>query len=143
MIWLLPVGLFLLLRHAIRRRCDTWRTAVVYIGILLSVVVTLFSSFVLTFAAGYRGETLDRKLELDRKAVSAEELYDTAVILIDSINRETAEVGFLEDGFSVMPYTLAEMNDKLLDAYDAFADKHDFITHADSRVKPVLSEWWE
>lgn len=138
-IWLLPVGLFLLLRHAIRRRCDTWRTAVVYIGILLSVVVTLFSSFVLTFAAGYRGETLDRKLELDRKAVSAEELYDTAVILIDSINRETAEVGFLEDGFSVMPYTLAEMNDKLLDAYDAFADKHDFITHADSRVKPVLS----
>ena len=44
--------------------------------------------FVLNFAAGYRASPLDEKLELDRQKVSAEELYDTAVILIDRINRE-------------------------------------------------------
>ncbi len=137
-IWMLPLLLFLVLRHAIRRRCDTWRTAVVYIGILLSVVVTLFSVFVLNFAAGYRGSTLEEKLELDREAVSGEELYDTAVILIDAINAETAEIDFRAKDFSVMPYSLDEMNGKLAAAYRKFADGHDFITHVDSRVKPVL-----
>jgi hypothetical protein len=137
-IWLSPLALFLVLRHAIRHRCGSWRAAFVYVGILLSAVVTLFSVFVLNFAAGYRGSTLDQKLELDREKVSARELYDTAEILIDRINRETAEVDFIEGGFSVMPYNLNEMNGKLAEAYRDFSDEHDFITHVDSRVKPVL-----
>ncbi len=138
-IWLSPLLLFLVLRHAIRRRCDTWRTAAVYVGILLSVVATLFSVFVLNFAAGYRASPLDEKLELDRRKVSAEELYDTTVILIDCINRETAEVGFSEGGFSAMPYSPEEMNRHLANAYGVFAKEHDFITHVNSRVKPVLA----
>ena len=137
-IWMLPLLLFLALRHAIRRRCDTWRTAAVYVGILLSAVVTIFSAFVLTFAAGYRTAPLDQKLELDREKVSAQELYDTAVILIDAINRETAEIEFMEDDFSVMPYPLEEMNDHLGDAYRTFCQNYSFISHTDSRVKPVL-----
>ncbi len=137
-IWMIPLTLFLVLRHAIRRRCDTWRSAMVYIGILMSVVVTLFSVFVLNFAAGYRSSTLDDKLELDREKVSAQELYDTAVILIDAINRETSEIEFYQDDFSIMPYSLEDMNDKLAVAYRDFAGEHDFMTHVDSRVKPVL-----
>ncbi len=137
-IWMIPLTLFLVLRHAIIRRCDTWRTAMVYIGILLAAVLTIFSVFVLNFAAGYRGSTLDTKLDLHRDKVSAEELYDTAVILIDAINRETAEIDFGSEGFSVMPYTLDTMSDRLADAYRDFADRHDFIHHMDSRVKPVL-----
>ena len=137
-IWMLPLILFWVLRHAIRRRCDTWRTAAVYVGILLSVVVTVFSIFVLTFAAGYRGRSLDEKLELDREKVSGEELYDTAVFLVDAINRETAEINFYQDDFSIMPYPLENMNQHLAEAYTAFAEEHDFLTHVDSRVKPVL-----
>ncbi len=138
MIWMLPLILFLTLRHAVRRRCDTWRTAAVYVGILLSVVVTIFSLFVLTFAAGYRGSSLDEKLELNRQKVSAEELYDTAVILVEAINRETAEIDFYQDDFSLMPYTLEGMNDRLSDAYTKFAADHAFLTHVNSRVKPAL-----
>ena len=137
-IWMIPLILFLVLRHAIRRRCDTWRTAMVYVGILLSVVVTLFSVFVLNFAAGYRGRPLEQKLGLDREKVSAEELYDTAVILINAINTETAEIDFYKDDFSIMPYSMNDMNRKLADAYKVFAAEHDFISHAPSRVKPVL-----
>ena len=74
-IFMLPVGLGLGLWYAIRHRCDTWRTAGVYIGILLSVVVSIFSVFVLNFSAGYRGSTLDVKLGLSQEKVSAEELY--------------------------------------------------------------------
>ena len=138
LILLLPLCLFLILRLAVRRYCGSWRAAFVYVGILLSVAATLFSAFTLGFAAGYRGSTLDEKLELDRAPVSAQELYDTAVILIDGINREIGEVGFGEDGFSVMPYSLAEMNDHLNTAYGLTVDEYSFITHVDSRVKPVL-----
>ena len=137
-ILLLPLALFLVLRHAVKHRCGSWKAAMVYVGMLLSVVVTLFSVFVLNFAAGYRGSTLDQKLELDRTKVSAQELYDTAAILVECINRETAEVEFGEGGFSAMPYTLDEMNRKLAEAYRDFAEEQDFITHVDSRVKPVL-----
>ena len=137
-ILLLPLALFLVLRLAVRRYCGSWRAAFVYVGILFSVVATLFSVFTLGFAAGYRGSALDQKLELDRAPVSAQELYDTAVILIDNINRETEEVGFGEDRFSVMPYSLTDMNRHLNEAYDLTVDEYGFITHVDSRVKPVL-----
>lgn len=140
MIWLLPLGLFLVLRHAIRRRCDTWRSALVYVGMLLSVVVTLFTLFVFLFAAGYRGSTLDRRLELDRKNVSAEELYDTAVYLLDHLEGELPEVGFgVDTRFSEMPYSFDEMNRKLNLAYRDLETEYDFIHHTDSRVKPVLA----
>jgi hypothetical protein len=137
-ILLLPLALFLVLRLAVRRYCGSWRAAFVYVGILFSVVATLFSVFTMGFAAGYRGSALDQKLGLDRAPVSAQELYDTAVILIDNINRETEEVGFGEERFSVMPYSLTDMNRRLNDAYDLTVEEYGFITHVDSRVKPVL-----
>ena len=137
-ILLLPLALFLVLRLAVRSYCGSWREAFVYVGILFSVVATLFSVFTMGFAAGYRGSSLDQKLELDRAPVSPQELYDTALILVESINRETAEVGFGETGFSVMPYSLNEMNRRLNEAYTVTADEYSFITHVDSRVKPVL-----
>ena len=115
-----PLRAFLVvtLRHAIRRRCDSWRTAGVFIGVLISVLLSFFSVFVLNFSAGYRNSTLDVKLELEQKQVSAEDLADTARILVRHLNEEAGKLGFERDGFSVMPYSLAEMNDRLSDAYD-------------------------
>ena len=138
-IWLLPLALVLVLRHAVHHRCGSWKAAAAYIGILLSVVVTLFSVFVWNFAAGYRGRSLDEKLELERTEVSAEELYDTAVLLIEAINRETDDVHFQKDGFSEMPYSLEDMNDKLGKAYGRLADEYTFIPTMPARVKPVLA----
>lgn len=137
-VWMLPVVLVFSLIHAVRRRCDTWKSALVYLGILLSVVSLLFSLFSLNFAAGYRGTSLDEKLDLDRRAVSAEELYDTAELLRENINRETEHILYGEDGFSVMPYTLDTLNDQLNDTYAAFCIDHEFITHVDGSIKPVL-----
>ena len=137
-ILLIPLGLFLVLRHAVRERTVTWRTTLVYVGILLSVVATIFSVFVLNFAAGYRGSTLDQKLELQREDVSAEDLYQTAVILAEQVNREREEIVYATDGFSVMPYNLNDMNGHLSDAYASFSADHGFVTHVPSRVKPVM-----
>ena len=137
-ILLLPLGLFLILRLAVCRYCGSWRAAFVYVGILLSVASTLFSAFTLGFAAGYRGSPLDQKLEMERAPVSATELYDTAVILVDNINRLSGEIRFGEDDFSVMPYHVNEMNRRLNTAYGEISQEYGFITHVNSRVKPVL-----
>lgn len=135
---LLPVGFGLTVWYAAKYRCDTWRSTWSFVGILLSLVCLLLSLFVFTFATGYHGRTLDQKLGLDQKEVSAEELYQTALILSDKINEEHAHLTYGADGFSVMPYSLPEMNDKLLDAYDTFCAEHAFIDHYDSRLKPVM-----
>ena len=137
-ILLLPLGLFLTLRLAVRRYCGSWRAAFVYVGILLSVASTLFSSFTLGFAAGYRSSPLDQKLEMERAPVSATELYDTAVILVENINELSREINFGGDDFSVMPYNLNELNRRLNTAYTEISQEYTFITHVNSRVKPVL-----
>ncbi len=137
-IWMLPVIIFLVLRHAVKYRCGSWRSVVVYVGMMLSVVSLIFSCFVLTFSAGYRARPLEEKLELDRDKVSVTELYDTTVILIEAINKETENILFYTDDFSIMPYTFAEMNDKLAAAYADFAAEHDFLSPAYSHVKPVV-----
>ncbi len=137
-VWLLIPALVISLILAIRRYCDTWKSALVFLGMLFSVLSVLFSLFVLNFATGYRGTGLDEKLGLDRQAVSADELYDTAELLREHINRETENILYTEGGFSHMPYSLETMNTKLNETYTAFCEEHDFISHVDGRVKPVL-----
>ncbi|MBQ7397658.1 MAG: DUF3810 domain-containing protein, partial [Clostridia bacterium] len=68
----------------------------------------------------------------------ADDLYETAELLREHINRETESILYTEEGFSHMPYSLETMNAKLNETYAAFCDDHDFISHVDGRVKPVL-----
>lgn len=137
-IWLLPLLLFLTIRHAIRKRCDSWRAAMVYVGILFSVVATLFTVFVWNFAAGYQCKPLEDKLELERKEVSAEELYETAEILVENINREAALVGYGKENFSVMPYNLHTMNRHLAQSYTDDTADYGFLAYSPGVPKPVL-----
>ena len=137
-IWLLPISLFFVIRHAIRHRCGSWRAAAVYLGILLSVVSLLFSTFVLTFAAGYRARPLAEKLELQQEDVSKTELYRTTLLLVEAINAETEQLSFQKNGFSIMPYSLGEMSEHLSDAYAEVSRTHTFLPHAAARVKPVV-----
>ena len=139
----LPAALFLLIRTAIKHYSDTWHNTLVYMGILLSVASLLITLLFCGFGTGYFGSTLDKKLGLDRRDVSAEELKYTAEILSEAVAEEAQNVTFRYQNFSVMPYSLEEMNKKLLDAYDSISDKYSFIQRLDSRLKPVvLSEPW-
>lgn len=138
MLIFLPIAVVFLLRIAIKKYSDSWHNTLVYIGILLSIVSILLSLFVLGFGTGYYSSPLDEKLGIDRKDVSAEELRDTAALLAAKTNETAAEVYFRDKNFSVMPYSIGEMNDKLIEAYDKVCDKYSFIQRLNSRVKPVM-----
>ncbi|MBQ9784829.1 MAG: DUF3810 domain-containing protein [Clostridia bacterium] len=135
---LIPLAVAVLIVIAYRHYCNSWRNTLVYIGIILSIVCIFLNLFVWTFAAGYHGRTLDQKLGLDRRPVSAEELYDTAEILAAELRDLSDEIDYMPNGASVMPYSVSEMNDKLLDAYDRVCEEYDFIDRFSSRLKPVM-----
>ena len=135
---LLPVITFISIWYLLAFRCDTKRSSTVSIVCIFSVLSLFLSSFVLCFAAGYKGASLDKKLEIEAQAISPDELYKTSEYLVNKINELTAEISYGEDDFSIMPYSFKEMNEKLLEAYDKFCDKHDFISTFNSRLKPVL-----
>lgn len=133
-----PVIVVFIVMYAMRHFADSWRDTLVFCGAIVSVLAIFFCSFTLTFAAAYRGARLDKKLGIERRDVSAEELYETAVILAERVNKEAELVAFERGGSSVMPYGYGEMNDKLIDAYGAACGKYDFLQSLDSNIKPVM-----
>ena len=114
-----------------------------YVAGFLSVVSLVYTLFVFGYGTGYYGKTIDAKLGLERKAVSAEELYETAITLIDAAGAELDEVFFPQGTYSAMRFSYTEMNEKLNDAYDRLCDRYPSFQKLYSRTKPVmLSEPW-
>ena len=139
LILLLPVFLVTLIVIGCRYYCDSKRSLLIYTGKLGSVLCAIWIIFVWNFAPGYYGTTLDQKLNLERREVSAEELYQTAMILSKQMNELSDELIFPgEDASSAMPYSYNEMNQKLMDAYEIFTAEYGFPDHFYSRVKPVM-----
>ena len=137
---LLPLFLGLLLYHAIRHRIHSRRATLIYVAEIACVALLFLVIFVWNFGVGYYTAPLyhEDKLDLEREEVSAEDLYQTALILVDEVNQLAMEQSFRADGFSVMPYTIPEMNERLMDAYRDFCNDYDFIDTFHSRVKPVM-----
>lgn len=135
----LPVIFVSLIVYAVRHRCDSWRTVFVYIGEVLAIVAVLLSLFVSSFGMAYQGTPLEDKLGLEREKVTVEELAYTMDILIDHINTNAEQVDFRHQNFSVMPYSLEELNDKLLHAYAKLEDVLPFMPRFHSDLKPVIN----
>jgi len=138
MLLLIPLWVFIISRAVIRKYAYSLKETLVGVLCVLSLVAIVFSVFTLNFAAGYRGSTLDKKLGIDKQKVSAEELYETSLILIDGIESSMDGVCFENGGFSVMPYNYSGMNKELLEAYGRASDKYPFLQRLNSRVKPVM-----
>ena len=137
----LPVIIIVMIVVCVKRVKRSFADGVRYLVGLASVVAYMFSMFVFTTAVAYNGSSLASKLGLDDAPVSVDELVTAAEYMIDKMNDELDDIEFLYGQSSVMPYSLGEMNQKLLDAYDSLSDKYDFIPRLYSRVKPVaLSE---
>ncbi len=135
---LIPVWVIVITRTISRRFGDSLRELLSGVVCVFSALAIIFTTFTLGFAPAYRTSTLDKKLGLVRADVSAEELHATALRLVELVNAESENISYRADGFSVMPYTLTEMNDKLIDAYNDFCGEYGFIQRLESNLKPVM-----
>jgi len=135
---LLPMLLVAAAIFASRRYSDSWRDVFVGCVSMLSLLALVLSVFLVGFAPGYHTTSLDKKLGTPRREVSDEELYETAEFLRERAEREAEEIVFQRGGFSVMPYTLKDMEEKLIEAYAVASYKYPFLQRLDSRLKPVM-----
>ena len=138
LIILSPVILVVLIVFAVKKYTATWRHVGIYVLTVFSVLSLFFSAFILTFGMGYYTSKFEDKLKLERTDVSAKELAETAEWLIAHVNAEVESIDFEEKSSSVMPYSLREMNNKLLDAYKNVSKEYDFIPVLTSYVKPIM-----
>lgn len=138
-----PFLLVAIIIYANKHFVESWRTVGKFLIITVSVASLFFSTFVLNFGAGYHTSSVDKLLGLDRRDVSADELRETAEILVEEINKYTDSLAVRSSGSSVMPYGYGKLSEKLVEAYDKVCDEHAFVSRFPSRVKPVmLSEPW-
>ncbi len=133
-----PLLLFLIVRFSMKRFSASWREVGRFCLALVSVLALVGAIFLSSFAPAYHTSTLDKKLELEKREVSADELYQTAEILLVAMEKELSDISFATSGFSVMPYGLDEMNDLLMHAFANASDEYDFLPRLQSRTKPVM-----
>ena len=133
-----PVILITVIVIGIKFFCNTARAMWIYVACIFCVVCMVFNLFVWNFAPGYNALPLDQHLGLERTPVSAEELAQTADILLEELKALEKDILFTESGSSRMLHTYFQMNEKLMDAYAKASQKYDFINHFQSSVKPVM-----
>lgn len=137
LICILPLTVFYII-FAMKYRSSTWKQVVSCLSIPVGILALMFSLFVLNLGTGYRTPTLDKKLSYENTEVTNESLYQAAQYMTQNINNLSQELEYDSDGFSKMPYSFNEMNDKLLDAYDRFCEDNSIISTFDSTLKPVM-----
>ena len=134
-----PVLLGLIIYRVIRIYSKSGKATAVFLGRVAAWVCLVAVLFILCFAPGYYGKTLDEKLGLERAPVLTEELYQTALLLTEKINSLAENFDALNSGSTIMPYTIAEMNQKLMTAYQNYTRGKSFPDHFYSRVKPIMT----
>ena len=132
----LPICLAFLIVFAIKRARD-FRSALRVVFSLVGVISLFLSSYIFTLGIGYRTTALSERIGIEDKAdISTEELARVTVIVRDEVNRYSERVN-VDDGQSVMPYSIDELNERLMSAYDGMNDEYGIVERFDSRVKPV------
>lgn len=133
----LPAALVIAIFGVIPNISSEREASLRYISSLLSVIAYIYIIFVFTLGVGYQATPVAEKLGVERRGITADELYQTAMALTDAVNEEAKNIEFGADGSSIMPYSLSELNDKLNDAYVKASEKYDFIMPMRSHVKAI------
>ena len=109
----------------------------------LSLLSLVFTVLFFGYNAGYYSDGVEKKVDFERKDLSAQQLYDTAIIMIDQIKEDLPHVYYPQNTYSSMRFSYADLNRKLNKAYDTLSDQYPAFQRMYSNTKPVmLSEPW-
>lgn len=109
----------------------------------LSIISVMYTLSAFGYEPGFYVESVEEKLDIQREDLSAEQLYETAMILVDEIEKDLPHVSFPQKTYSAMTFSYSDMNRKLNDAYDTLCDTYPDFQRLHSNTKPVmLSEPW-
>ncbi len=109
--------------------------------VISSIVTVFLVVFIIaqgTSGSSYYGKTLAEKMGMKVEKLSAQDLYDTGVILADRAAAELDKIVFPENTYSIMPFDYSGLNDELNKAWDKVVEKYDFYQKMTTKVKPVM-----
>ena len=143
LLWFSPVILGTVIYLAVKCAERSWHSFCRFASGFLALATCVYSLFTFSIGATYYGTKVAEKMGIERRDVSAQELYDTALMLLEGAAAEIDDVLYPEGTYSAMPYTYDEMNEKLNAAFAKVSEKYDGIDKLYSRTKPViLSPYW-
>ena len=100
-----PILLFLICFFMMRRLRRSMTAGIRYFVGFLSVLSLVFTIMVFGYNPGFYGETVEEKVGIERENLSAEQLYDTAILLIDAIRADIPYVTYPENSYSEMAFS--------------------------------------
>ncbi|MBO5870186.1 MAG: DUF3810 domain-containing protein [Clostridia bacterium] len=116
---------------------DSDKTFYKWLRPLISFILVILTIFFAGFGPAYGRNKLSTNLSLEQNPVSAEELYNTALIIANEANGIIGEVAFDISGASIMPYDYKTLVSKVNEAFDRYAESEDYISHFKSNPKPI------
>ena len=138
-----PVLLFLLCFFMVRRLNRSMIAGIRYFVGFLSIISLVFTILVFGYNASFYGEGVEEKVGIERADLSKEQLYETAILLIDAIREEIPYIDYPESSYSQMSFAYSQMNKKLNEAYGELCDQYSSFQNLYTNTKPVmLSEPW-
>lgn len=136
LILLLPLIFAFIVFLSVRASVSKEKSARLII-ILLSVLALIYFLFVFSCAAGYQKSGIDESFSLEMEEVSVEDLGATAYWLSSEAEALCDEALFTDEG-SEMPFTFAEMNEKLNASFTAVNKEYDMFLNYQTKAKPVI-----
>ena len=138
-----PVLVFLICFVMVRRLHRSLIDGIRYFVGFLSVMSLVFTVLVFGYNASFYGDSVEEKVGIERENLSKEQLYETAVLLIDAIREDIPYITYPENSYSEMSFSYAQMNEKLNEAYQTLCEKYSSFQSLYANTKPVmLSEPW-
>ena len=113
-----------------------------FIKRVTSIVLVAVSCVFLSYTVLFTRKPVNEYINLERADVSAEELGDACEYITNKLNAlvEERRVYFNSDDFSELPYSFAELGDKVNEAYQRLTEKEEysFLTKMNVKAKPLL-----
>lgn len=138
-----PVLVFLICFVMVRRLHRSLIDGIRYFVGFLSVMSLVFTILVFGYNASFYGDSVEEKVGIQRENLSKEQLYETAILLIDAIREDIPYITYPENSCSEMSFSYSQMNEKLNEAYQTLCEKYSSFQNLYANTKPVmLSEPW-
>ena len=95
---------------------------------LIGVICLLIGLFTVTFSVAYDCTPMEEKAQLDTEALSANDIYDACIIMVDEMDELEQYLVRNEKGSVIMPYSFSEMARVLNRSYSKLCYEYDFIS---------------
>ena len=138
-----PVLVFLICLRMCKHLKHSLTEGIRYFVGFLSLISLVFTTLVFGYNAGYYSEGVEEKVNIERENLSPEQLYETAILMIDAIREDLPHVSYPKGTYSQMTFSYSDMNKKLNRAYESLCDQYPSFQRMYSNTKPVmLSKPW-